>query len=42
MLCIEEGKNQQSKLIEDRCAAKETLPGLIKVSHSGVIKQNDV
>ena len=37
---IVEGKNQQSKLIEDRCAVKETLPGLIKVSRRGVIKQN--
>lgn len=38
----EGGKNQQSKLIEDRCAVIETLPGLIKVIHSGVIRQNDV
>lgn len=41
-LGIVEGGVQQSKLIEDRCAVKKTLPGLIKVSHSGVIKQNDV
>lgn len=36
------GGDQQSQQIENRCAVKKTLPGLIKVSHSGVIKQNDV